>query len=192
MRYVALASEDELSEAVGRKLLAELPGNVVAEPTIRRGGFGYLKSRIDSWCQIAAAQPILLLTDLDNKPCASALLTAWLGTRVRPENLIFRIAVRQIESWLLADHDAMRKLIGLRGRLPKEPDALLRLARKSPTSTRQMILRQRGAIASQGIGYNSVLSQWVDSTWSAERASHRSPSLDRARIRLGELVERMW
>lgn len=198
MISIALATEDVLSEEVGLRLIRELPGDVTATPLLRKGGFGYLKSRMDNWRKLAQQQPVFLLTDLDNVECPSLLKEEWIGPKSLPENLVMRIAVREIESWILADHNALRRLIGKKGKLPPEPDKLLDakehllgLARLADRSVRDDLLKTEGAIASQGIGYNARLSAWVRSEWDPERAADRSPSLARTRVRLNELLHRL-
>ena len=189
MRAIALATEDELSEAIGLRLIGESPFHEADVLPLRRNGSGYLKSKVESWRQLAGQQVVLLLTDLDQIDCPVALRNEWLGTRPVPDRLLLRIAVREIESWVLADHDAMRKLIGDRGKLPPAPDELgdpkaflLNMVRKyAPRDVKQDLLAERGAMASQGLGYNRRLVAWVKSDWSPDRAAARSPSLLRAR-----------
>lgn len=189
MRAIALATEDELSEAIGLRLIAESPFHEADVLPLRRNGSGYLKSKVESWRQLAGQQVVLLLTDLDQIDCPVALRNEWLGTRPVPDRLLLRIAVREIESWVLADQDAMRKLIGDRGKLPPAPDELgdpkaflLNMVRKyAPRDVKQDLLAERGAMASQGLGYNRRLVAWVKSDWSPDRAAARSPSLLRAR-----------
>lgn len=189
MRAIALATEDELSEAIGLRLIADSPFHEADVLPLRRNGSGYLKSKVESWRQLAGQQVVLLLTDLDQIDCPVALRNEWLGTRPVPDRLLLRIAVREIESWVLADHDAMRKLIGDRGKLPPAPDELgdpkaflLNMVRKyAPRDVKQDLLAERGAMASQGLGYNRRLVAWVKSDWSPDRAAARSPSLLRAR-----------
>lgn len=190
MMQVALATEDEVSEAVGRKLVSENP---IFEETqimlLRRNGFGYLRSRMDSWWQMAKHQVVIVLTDLDRQACPLVLLNDWLPTgRQSPENLLLRVAVREIESWLLADHKALKNLLGSRCQCPLRPDTLqdpkqhlLGLAQKAHRTVRNDLVAQNGAIARQGIGYNRRLVDWVQSEWSPERAAKLSPSLSRAR-----------
>ena len=194
MRAIALATEDELSEAIGLRWIAESPFHEADVLPLRRNGSGYLKSKVESWRQLAGQQVVLLLTDLDQIDCPVALRNEWLGTRPVPDRLLLRIAVREIESWVLADHDAMRKLIGDRGKLPPAPDELgdpkaflLNMVRKyAPRDVKQDLLAERGAMASQGLGYNRRLVAWVKSDWSPDRAAARSPSLLRARQALRE------
>lgn len=198
MSWIVLATEDELSEQVGLALIQEV--GLAAGQRLRRQGNGYLRSRIPNFCSIAAVQPILVISDLDQQVCPSAMILNWLGQRIRPDNLLLRIAVREIESWLLADHDGMRVLLGRRvsGRLPDEPDALfdpkrelLKLAEHAPRATRDELLPQKGAFSPQGLGYNTLLSQFVKAQWSSDRAEKRSPSLKRTRQRIRELADRV-
>lgn len=192
---VALATEDPLSEAIGLRLLAELPIPVKPNFLMRKDGSGNLRSRMDSWRQMSRRQIVLILTDLDRLACPLALRADWLGKTPPPANLLLRIAVKEIESWVLADHEAMRRLIGSKGTLPPLPDDLpdpkqhfLKLAKFAPRQIRQDLVKESGAVASQGMGYNVCLTDWVQSVWSPERASERSPSLARTRKRLRELA----
>jgi hypothetical protein len=199
MAGLAIATEDELSEAVARRLVAEVRPTLQVTQTLRRNGFGYLRSKMTSWCELARHQPVLLLTDLDQLACPVELLQQWRGALNPPADLLMRVAVREVEAWLLADHEAMRSLLGERGRLPAEPDkltdpkaTLLQLATKyAPRDVRADLVKPIGAMASQGIGYNARLTRWVQSHWQPHRASECSPSLQRARIRLQELARRV-
>lgn len=186
---VVLATEDELSEAVGLRLLSEHQVFIQSTPmTLRKGGFGYLRSRIDSWKQIAQHQVVVLLTDLDRATCPVRLLEDWLGKDFsRPENFIFRIAEREIESWLLADHEAFGKLMGNKAKLPNNPDSLpdpkqflLKQAQKAPRAIRTDLVAEVGSTAKQGLAYNTRLVHWVNTQWCPRRAAVRSPSLLRA------------
>ncbi|WP_163014802.1 hypothetical protein [Pseudomonas viridiflava] len=198
MKAIALATEDELSEAVGLRLLSEWGLLDEMSPLLlRKNGSGYLRSRMDSWLQMAHQHPVVIITDLDRVKCPSLMLSDWLAGKTRPENFLLRIAVREMESWVLADHVAVRKLIGDKGKLPPLPDELpdpksflLTLAKSAPRSIKDELVRSSGSISSQGIGYNRRLVELVNSDWSPERASERSPSLVRARRRLYELALR--
>lgn len=195
---VALATEDELSERVGQRLLGEV--GLHAEPCLRKDGFGYLKKNVEKFRDLAMHQPVLLLTDLDQAPCPSELLHRWLGRRNMPENLVFRVVVREIEAWLLADRIAMTELLGngAARRLPDRPETvpdakhvLLDLARRAPRDVREQLVPAKGAIAAQGLGYNSLLGERVMTHWSPERAASNAPSLARARRALRRLADRL-
>ena len=108
------------------------------------------------------------------------------------------MAVREIEGWLLADHVAMKFLLGNRANVPRDPDGirdpkecLLRLAREAARDVKRDLLAERGAIASQGLGYNQRLCDCVNTSWSPTRAAERSDSLNRVIQRLEQLSARL-
>ena len=179
MHYIALATEDELSEAVGIRLVAEASTACEVNLMFRRGGYGYLKTKLDTFCQIARRQPVLLITDLDDGTCAPELIAQWMGRKARPDKLLFRVAVREVEAWLLADHQAMKGLLGNKiAALPERPDTLsdpkrtlLKLAKKAPRAIRNDLIREQGAIALRGLGYNVRLGAFVRDMWNPERAA---------------------
>ncbi len=196
MSWITLATEDVLSEAIGEKLIDEQREHLKVSLRMRRNGFGYLKSRLPSFCEIAKHHPVFLITDLDRRQCAGALLGDWLGERPKPAGLLLRVAVREVESWLLADHAAVRAMLRKPSqRLPERPDGLedpkrflIELARKGPRAMREAIVPASGVVASQGLGYNEFLVDVVARQWSPERAAQRSDSLRRARARLAQLA----
>lgn len=184
-----LATEDALSEAVGDRLLQEFCAERKILLRLRKNGSGYLRSRIDMLRELAKRDPIFLITDLDQKPCPNALLTHWIGHNKLPENFLLRVAVREVESWIIADHDGIRCFMNKRGiRLPDTPDVLpdpkqtlLQIAaRHAPRDIKDDLLVARNALTSQGIGYNRRLCNFVSEQWSPERACERSESLRRA------------
>lgn len=196
MRYVAIATEDELSEAVCHRLLDDVGGDLSIAYKLRRNGFGYLRSRMRNFCELARQMPVFLLTDLDASECPATLVREWTRNNVVPDQLIFRVAVRQVESWLLADRSSIAKLlnVGLR-QVPANPDtlldakqSLLKLASRAPRRVRDRLLAEKGATARQGLGYNAVLVEFVRSQWNPARASGWSNSLHRARVRLSSLA----
>jgi hypothetical protein len=193
MSYITLATEDELSEAIALKLVEDV--GLTAYQCLRKGGFGYLKSRIPNFCELAIHNPVFILTDLDRAECAPLLIAKWFENSTRPQNLLFRVAEREVESWLLADHHAMKTILGSRAKLPNNPDSLddpkqslLLLARKARRTVRDDLLIDHGSISSQGLGYNARLGFLIQHEWSIARAAMRSPSLAKAWQRLKELA----
>lgn len=193
---IALATEDLLSEAVGERLAVEV-GLGIAQ-RLRRDGRGYLRSKIENFVQLARLMPVLLITDLDRVPCAPSLRRQWLPAASATPNLLFRIAVTEVESWLLADHVGIRRLIGREfTTLPPNPDlladpkaTLICLARRGTREARRSLITARGAIASQGLGYSALLTKFVRDDWDLQAAVRRSPSLARALMRLQEIADR--
>jgi hypothetical protein len=194
MTPIAIATEDQLSEAIALRLISEIPTPHFIQHKLGKTGNGYLRSRMGSWYQMAQQQVMLVLTDLDRANCLLEFRDQWLSG-APPANLLFRIAVREVESWVLADHIAMRALIGAKGVLPAAPDeladpkqSLLKLAKSAPKQIREDLLKTIDGGLAQGLGYNARLSAWVNSEWSPQRAAERSPSLARTRLRLKEVV----
>lgn len=198
MATVALATEDVLSESVGLRLLAVYLPQEIEPLLLRKNGAGYLRSNISKWAQLARRHPVVVLTDLDRLACPVDLLASWQIGLHSSRDLFLRIAVREVESWLMADHQALRKLIGPRGALPAHPDEiaepkqyLLRMAERAPRKVRSELLVPAGAFSSQGMGYNSLLSNLIRTEWSPQRAALRSPSLQRTCDRLEQLGRRL-
>ena len=128
---------------------------------------------------------MLLLIDLDLKACAPALVSRWLGKREVPQTFLFRVAVREIEAWLLADREAFADFIGVpESKIERNTEEiadpkrkLLDLARRGKRSIRAGLLPAPEAAASQGDQYNQLLCEFVDSDWSSERAANHNASL---------------
>ena len=196
MRPLVLATEDALSEAIGQRLVEDTDSDLAVTQLLRRRGFGYLKSRMRNFCELARHTPVLLLTDLDKEDCPATLIGDWSRRDAIPRQLLFRVAVRQVESWLLADRDGMARLLNISVRhLPRDPDSLpnakrslLQLSQRAPRAMREDLVGETGATAAQGLGYNSVLSKFVRSSWNPSQAILRSNSLARTRMRLTELA----
>ncbi len=193
---INLAVEDDLSEAVLIKILHD---RYVVGNCYKRGGFGYLKNNIAGFNNAAKSMPFLVLTDLDMGECAPTLLKEWLSVPVH-HNLLFRVAVREVESWVLADRDRFARFIGIRKTLvPVNVDAiddpkrcLINLARKSrKRNLREDIVPSEGSTAKQGPDYNGRLMFFVEEFWNPYEAMHNSPSLVRT-IRAVEDFQPVW
>lgn len=149
-----------------RRLLSERPVPYAVGPVFKQGGFGYLKKQSPAFNNLAKACPVLLLTDLDQRPCAPALLDEWLKHPRHPDFLL-RVAVREVEAWLLACDTELRRFLGIRRDvhfpapevLPDPKAELLKLAADSPRrELREAIVRRdTGGNLRQGPAYNSTL-----------------------------------
>lgn len=121
---VNLAIEDELSEVVLRQLLTFVGRDYHVGIAYRRGGSGYLRRTVSGWNSAARTTPFIVLTDLDEYVCPRALIDDWL-TETQHPNLIFRVAVKEVEAWLLADSKHLSSYLGIRSSLiPTDPDSL--------------------------------------------------------------------
>lgn len=186
---VNLVVEDRLSEAVVLKIIQE-SGRPFAVGTRYLGlqGAGYIKRKISGFNKAAAVTPFFVLTDLDDEVCAPQLLQSWLS-QPPSKNLIFRIAVREVEAWLLAHRDGIATFLGIQRDLvpsnvedlEKPKEVLIALARRSKRGDiRKDIVPQDGSTRVQGPDYNGRLVQFVEEFWRPDRAIKNSESLSRA------------
>jgi len=162
-------------------------------------GYGFLKRNIIGFNNASKGMPYLILTDLDDRECAPLLINEWLP-QTRNPNLIFRIAVREVESWLLADDAGFARFLGIaKNKLPRNPDdlcdpkaTLINLARASRKRDIEAdIIPRPGSTAKQGPAYNDCLISFVRDTWNPEKARRHSQSLEKA-LRALEMFEPYW
>jgi hypothetical protein len=107
---------------------------------------------------------------------------------------LFRICVREVEAWLLADREAMAEFLKIKeDQVPSVPESLkdpkaslIKLAQKAPRPIR-VGLTPKGS-APIGPDYNDLLSGFISNLWSIDRTSDQAPSLARARQRIAELA----
>lgn len=194
-----LAVEDDLSEAVLRKILRQCGQDYAVGTCYGKRGFGYLKRIIPGLNNAARGTPFLVLTDLDASNCAPEMIREWLPF-VKHNNLIFRVAVREVESWVLADRAAFAKFVGVRVDIvPNEADeirntkeALIGVVKRSRRKDlRNDIVPPPGSTRKQGPNYNGRLVAFIQNSWDARRAAERSPSLRRTLDVVSEFCP-MW
>jgi hypothetical protein len=113
--------------------------------------------------------------------------------------MCFRIAVRAIEAWLLADRERLATLLGVATNLlPGNPDevgnpktALVDLARRSRRrAIRDELVPRAGSGRAVGPLYTSRMIEFVEDTaagWRPEQAARQSDSLARCITRLRAL-----
>ena len=184
-----IATEDELSEAVVERLV-EASGNPwVISVKLRKNGYGYLKTKLNELIITSNKVPVFLLTDLDRCECAPTLIRDWTGEHKLPPGMRFRVAVREIEAWLMADIEGISEFLQIpASRFPDNPESsadpkclLLNLVKKYGTRAHKAeLLPAAKARAAIGLGYNALLTSFVRNTWDPDRAAIRSDSLARA------------
>ena len=196
---IHLVVEDELSETVLRAILRQSGRPFAVGAAYRRGGFGYLRANVKRFNHGAKGTPYFLLTDLDKNECAPTLIREWLTVPLHP-NLIFRVAVHEVEAWVLADREAFAYFLGIpTGNIPSEVDSiqdpkgeLVSLARTSPKrDLRNSLVPRAGSTARVGRDYNGRLSEFVRSDWRLDESKRLSPSLLRAASAVGTF-EPQW
>lgn len=183
-----LVFEDELSEFVMQKIIAQFGSKYRVGYSYSGGGFGYIKKGIAGFNAASVYTPFFVLTDLDNHECPIELMNNWLPPEGRNQNLIFRIAVREIESWILSDREGFASFIDISiQNIPRKPDlepdakrTLINLVKKSRRRRIKEDIIPRNEYVAQGPNYNDRLMEYVLETWDINRAVQNSDSLKRA------------
>jgi len=185
---INLAIEDSLSESLLKKIIGFFSCSFIIGTCYIRSGKGYLKKNIRGFNNAAKGTPFLLLTDLDSAECPPLLIKEWLPYP-KNKNLIFRVAVHEIESWLMAHRESFAKFLGIKKtKIPEKVDAipdpkqfLINLARHSKyREIRDAIVPRPGSSAKYGSDYNGKLIYFVQNHWDVKEAIKYSPSLNRA------------
>lgn len=188
MAFLMAGVEGWVDKAVLERLLSQfaIPCGSIKD----YGGCAALDAELPKYLAITRFHSVCILRDLDTDECAPTLLRRLrIDTAANPANMVFRVAVRQVESWLLADHEGFSRFLRVsKGLFPSTPDALddakaevLGLARRSNSSPiREALLPRKGYAARTGPEYTITLKRFIDTEWSPERAKTRSPSLARA------------
>lgn len=186
---IRLAVEDVLSEALLRRALADRPVRYEIGAVYSRGGFGYLKRQSGAFNNAAKVCPFLLLTDLDQTICPPELVTTWLSGRPKRDSFLFRVAVREVESWVLGDMAHLRSFLHIKN----APVILMPEALRDPKqellklSLRSRVREMREAVVwrdtkngrlYQGPDYNGVLTRFVMEHWDICTARSACPSLE--------------
>ena len=179
------AVEGILDEAVLRRSAVHL-GMEVGKVYGQQGKV-HLESSIGGYNAAAQRWPWTVLVDLDEShACPAGLRSEWLPNEAR--FMCLRVAVRQVESWVLADTKNTATLLGVRrGLLPTDPDSesdakrtLVELAEMSSRENiRDALVPPEGAKRKIGPLYNATLSAFVASRWNPDEAASRSESFRR-------------
>jgi hypothetical protein len=187
MIFVTLVFEDDLSETVMTEILKQFPDKYEIYQSYSGNGFGYLKNNIKGFNQASVVNPHFMLTDLDNYECPMELRNDWISFELKP-NFIFRIAVREVESWILADREGLSRFFNTSLiNFPTNPDletdpknTLIQLAKRSKKRTIKEDIVPINQNAKIGPNYNGCLSEFVFNFWNIENAILHSDSLRRA------------
>lgn len=158
----------------------------IDELVVRDAGGSAFWSLAVKYNQAGLHRTVLGLADLEQAACAPDLL-ARLGT-ARAPGFQLRIAVRMLESWLLADRQAIAAFLGVRvAQVPAEPDldphpkrSLVGLARTSRKRSIREALVPAESGAAVGPEYTPFVTAFIEAHWDCRRARPNSPSLERA------------
>lgn len=190
-----LIAEDALLLALAERIISHLgKGNNISTRLITSGS-ARVHANIEVYLR-AASKGIrhLIFVDLDNHACAPCLIDAWKIPRDK-ENFIFNVAIREAESWLLADRDGCADFLGIPvNRITPFPDDLedpkqsfVNCCRRSKRRALKLdLLPTPGSRVSIGPLYNEVVGEFVRTKWSVEAAVSTSPSLRRCVNRIAK------
>jgi len=192
---VSAAVEGLVDEAVVRKLVVHAggtPGTIYG-----KNGKTYLRQRINGYNNAARHAPWIVLVDLDrDADCAPPVREAWLPQTA--PHLCFRIAVRGIEAWLMADTETLAASLSLaRSRIAQIPEQLdnpktemVNLARHSRRrAVREDMVPRATSGRAVGPAYSSRLIEYVETCWRPEVAAEHAESLQKTISCLRRLVE---
>lgn len=164
-----------------------------------RSGKSQLLKKLGSYNEAAKHIPWLVLVDLDaDFPCAPEALEHWLEGIAISSHMCLRVAVTEMESWLLADPETLASFLAVSPSLiPGDPDTIedpkgviVNLARRSRRrEIRDGLVPRPKSGRSIGPTYASDVSGFALDTWRPDVARTNSPSLDRCLRSLRALVE---
>jgi hypothetical protein len=183
--------EGVLDEAMAARLI-EAAGHTHGFCYGKKGS-AYIKAKIAKYNQSATSIRYLVLVDfMDTRlPCPGHVSRIWIPNR-KP-NLIFRVVVREIESWVMADSKNFAEFLHIaQSKVPQNPEqlsdpkqTLINLARSSRRKQiRESLVPETNSTAKIGKLYNSEISQFIANQWDLTKALRNAPSLEKCYQRL--------
>lgn len=196
---VILVTEGYTDEQVASRLLASCGLGV--RLSVSGEGKDAITRDIGKWKAAARYRAVVVLRDLDeDASCAAELRAAIVGRA--PPLLVFRIAVRAVETWLMADRAAFAAHFELEPKvLESDLEALANprkhlldlISRHAGRHIRERMLPAPGSRHRQGPLYATDLADFARQAWRPDRAARQDgpDSLVRAIRRLRELKRRL-
>lgn len=191
---ISLLVEGRLDEAVAQKIVRYAGGLVGTTYGLR--GINYIEERVRQFNEMSQGVPLLALvdfTDIDID-CPVKVVRQWVPYR-NPQ-MLFRVVVSEIESWLLADRIGIARFLGVRAsQVPYHPEdlddpkkSLVKLARSSRETIKRGLVPEDPTQNDQGPGYTSIMREFVNEKWDIEIAAEHSDSLRRCLSAVHDLV----
>jgi hypothetical protein len=184
-------------EAVLRRIVIAR-GATVHRVQVQRGKVN-LRRALPGYNAAARRDAWLVLVDLDQDfDCAPALVNDWLPAP--SPYMRFRVVVREIEAWLLADRERVTTFFSVRKSVvPDQPDEvqdpkstlLAAVARSRRRAIRADMLPRPGSGRQVGAAYTSRLIEFASDRergWRPDVAARRSPSLASCLTRVDSLL----
>jgi hypothetical protein len=186
--------EGDLDHAVADTLI-QRTGHVIGA-VYGKKGIGYIKTKVRDFNKICDATCFLTLVDFmdTHLPCPAEVISQWLPHRY--PNMLFRVAVREIESWLMADRSGLANFLAIDvTKVPANPEeiedpkrSIINLARRSKKpSMRSALVPESGSTAQVGRLYTSEMTRYIKTQWNITAARGIAPSLEQCLRRLEAL-----
>ena len=193
MQSVCVATEGLIDTVVVRRIFRDIGIEISAVYGER--GKDSLDGALSGYNAAARHGPWFVLRDLDtDAECAPSLRERLLAAPA--PGMVFRIAVREIEVWLIADVHAFARYFAVpAGRISTDLESIRRpkeylvnLVRRSRSrKTRDDVVPREGSKARVGPGYAGRMIEFISTVWSPQEASTRSDSLRRCLDRLSQI-----
>jgi hypothetical protein len=193
---VTIVVEGITDAAVVKRLLQE-SGLELAHEYVKSGKHA-LDDRLNGYNNAARFSCWLVLRDLDHDGRCAPELRRLLLPAPSPR-MYFHVPVRTVETWLLADSDALSRFLSVaRPRIPLDPEAeadpksvMVELGRRSRRrSIREALVPAPGISAKVGPGYATALIEFASLHWRPGAAAVNSKSLARLRNFLLSVAQR--
>ena len=209
MRDVFISGEDDATRAVIRRLVADYNPNLHIMQSLPARG-SEIKSKIPNFNTLSQQYPVILLTDLDNEPCAPIGKDTLLNGVIQSQDFIINIAVDEVEAWLMADTKGFANYFGIPvSKLPqfapqkmqgRKPLSEISLNVKSSWHLTHQLAHhsQKAEIKAQiavpmedktckGKEYNTAIVPFIENVWNPEAGRMVSDSLNRMIVRITKL-----
>lgn len=195
MKSINIITEDRLGEELARKIIHEVGGfNILLSDHL--GGERNVIRNLEKYNKASKNNsPFFILIDLDHEVCPITKIQKTITFEKDPR-FIYRIAVREAESWLMADRENFANLFNKTSSIipynadeikhPKE--FLLNIIEKHASRhLKNDMLPSKKSTAKIGPEYNSILCNFIFYTWNIRNAMDHSESLKKTVLALEKL-----
>jgi hypothetical protein len=194
MVLVNILVEGRADEPVAKRLISHV--GLEVGTVYGRNGKPDLLKRLPNYNQAAQHAPWFVIVDLDmSAQCPLQAIMQWLPNPTR--GIRFRVAVRAIEAWLMADRERMASFLGVApSRIqhnidldPNPKETLINISRSSrKRNIREDIVPRQTSGARVGPLYVPRLTEFVEKLWRPDVAANESESLRRCISALSTLT----
>lgn len=203
---VIIVGEDAVTQAIVKRLIKEICPDGIRIDRIDPARGGQIRSKVVNYNRLAAKERIVLLADLDQANCPVEEQQRWLNQVPKHPHFLFRFAIDEAESWLLADRNGLARFLQVNPELIPNPTAqnarepheievrtpyksslflMWQLAANSADANLRVKLTPKSR-GSKGPEYNTTLVPFIENLWDVRAALENSSSLRRMYDRLAQ------